>query len=448
MQDSLTLGATRVLREWNLEFNQLLVLIAIGAFVGWTLGYPGWGIAAVSTGYAIWVLARSRDLLRWLRNDSDSEPPESTGLWGAIFDNLYQTRKARLNQVLQLQTIIARAQQSTNAITDAVIVVDQSGNLEWWNQAGSNLLGLQAATDKGQLITNLVRDPRFVRYFSRADFTNPLEIPAARRTGQILQFQITVFGEGDRLIVVRDVTRLHNLEQMRKDFVANVSHELRTPLTVIKGYLETFIDMMGQDNPQLKRGLTQMQQQTLRMELLVNDLLLLSRLETENTTQPMKPVAVAKLLRQVYNDALAINDDKQHQIELHADDNVQIFGDDNELRSAFSNLVVNAVKYTPERGKIDIRWWADQDGAYMAVTDNGIGIDAKHIPRLTERFYRADPSRHIKTGGTGLGLAIVKHVLIHHNGQLEIHSKPGEGSTFTCHFPPRQIVSNTQTLAS
>lgn len=448
MQDSLTLGAKRVLREWNLEFNQLLVLIAIGAFVGWTLGYPGWGIAAVSTGYAIWVLARSRDLLRWLRNDSDSEPPESTGLWGAIFDNLYQTRKARLNQVLQLQTIIARAQQSTNAITDAVIVVDQSGNLEWWNQAGSNLLGLQPATDKGQLITNLVRDPRFVRYFSRGDFANPLEIPAARRTGQILQFQITVFGEGDRLIVVRDVTRLHNLEQMRKDFVANVSHELRTPLTVIKGYLETFIDMMGQDNPQLKRGLTQMQQQTLRMELLVNDLLLLSRLETENTTQPMKPVAVAKLLRQVYNDALAINDDKGHHIELQADDNVQIFGDDNELRSAFSNLVVNAVKYTPEKGRIEIRWWADQNGAYMAVTDNGIGIDAKHIPRLTERFYRADPSRHIKTGGTGLGLAIVKHVLIHHNAQLEIHSKPGEGSTFTCHFPTRQMVSNTQTLAS
>lgn len=437
-----------MLREWNLEFNQLLVLIAIGAFVGWILGYPGWGIAAVSTGYAFWVLARSRDLLRWLRNDSDDAPPESTGLWGAIFDNLYQTRKAKLNQVMQLQSIIARAQQSTNAITDAVIVVDRHGYLEWWNQAGNDLLGLQPATDQGQLITNLIRDPRFVRYFSRGDFTHPLEIPATRRTGQILQFQITVFGEGDRLIVVRDVTRLHNLEQMRKDFVANVSHELRTPLTVIKGYLETFIDMMGQDNPQLKRGLIQMQQQTLRMELLVNDLLLLSRLETENTTQPMKPVAVAKLLRQIYNDALAINDDKQHQIELQADANVQIFGDENELRSAFSNLVVNAVKYTPEKGKIEIRWWADSDGAHMAVTDNGIGIDAKHIPRLTERFYRADPSRHTKTGGTGLGLAIVKHVLIHHNAQLEIHSTPGEGSTFTCHFPSRQIVNNPQTLAS
>lgn len=429
-----------MLKEWNLEFNQLLVLLALGAFIGWGVGYPGWGIALVSVSYSIWMLLRSRDLLRWLRSDSDAEPPEGSGLWGAIFDNLYQQQKQQREHIQQLQTVIARAQQSTNAISDAVIVVNHGGELEWWNQAGSNLLGLQQSTDRGQPIANLVRDPRFVRYFNRAQFDAPLDIPAARHPGQMLQFQITTFGEGDRLIVVRDITRLHNLEQMRKDFVANVSHELRTPLTVIKGYLETFLDMLAADNPQLKRGLTQMQQQTLRMELLVNDLLLLSRLETENTSQPLKPVAVAKLLRQVYNDALAINDEKRHRIHLDADDNLQIYGDENELRSAFSNLVVNAVKYTPEQGEIHIRWWENDDGAHMAVEDNGIGIDAKHIPRLTERFYRADPSRHVKTGGTGLGLAIVKHVLIHHGANLVIESEVGQGSTFTCHFPLKSIV--------
>ncbi|HVK99918.1 MAG TPA: phosphate regulon sensor histidine kinase PhoR, partial [Dongiaceae bacterium] len=232
----------------------------------------------------------------------------------------------------------------------------------------------------------------------------------------------------------------HNLEQMRKDFVANVSHELRTPLTVIKGYLETFLDVMGESNPQLKRGLAQMQQQAHRMELLVNDLLLLSRLETENTTQPMKAVTVGRLLKQVYNDAHALNGDKGHRIQLEADENLAIFGDENELRSAFSNLVMNAVKYTPDKGNILIRWWADADGAHMSVQDDGIGIDAKHIPRLTERFYRADQSRHAKTGGTGLGLAIVKHVLIHHGAHLAIESEPGEGSTFTCHFPRKNIV--------
>ena len=438
-----------MLKEWNLEFNQLLVLIAIGAFIGWAVGFPGWGIALVTSSYAIWMLLRTRELLRWLRSDSnnDADIPEGSGLWGAIFDNLYQQRKGQRQHIEQLQTIIARAQQTTNAINDAVIVADRSGILEWWNQAGSALLGLQLKTDRGQPITNLVRDPRFVRYFNRAQFDTPLDIPSSLRQGQILQFQVTTFGEGARLIVVRDVTRLHHLEQMRKDFVANVSHELRTPLTVIKGYLETFIDMLGTDNPQLKRGLTQMQQQTLRMELLVNDLLLLSRLETENTTQPMKPVAVAKLLRQVHNDALAMNDEKRHRISLEADDSLQIQGDENELRSAFSNLVVNAVKYTPEQGEIRIRWWADADGAHMAVEDNGIGIDAKHIPRLTERFYRADPSRHAKTGGTGLGLAIVKHVLIHHGANLLIESTLGKGSTFTCVFPPKSIVANPKSLA-
>jgi len=436
-----------VLKEWNLEFNQLLLLVALGAFIGWVVGYPGWGIAAVSVCYSVWMLLRSRDLLRWLRSDNDADIPEGAGLWGAIFDNLYQQHKLQRQHTLQLQTVITRAQQSTNAISDAVIVVNNHGELEWWNQAGSNLLGLQLRTDRGQPITNLVRDPRFVRYFNRAQFDSPLDIPAARTPGQMLQFQITTFGEGDRLIVVRDVTRLHNLEQMRKDFVANVSHELRTPLTVIKGYLETFLDMLGADNPQLKRGLTQMQQQTLRMELLVNDLLLLSRLETENTTQPLKPVTVARLLRQVYNDAVAMNDEKKHRIELDADESLQIYGDENELRSAFPNLVINAVKYTPEQGKIRIRWWADSEGAHMAVEDNGIGIDAKHIPRLTERFYRADPSRHVKTGGTGLGLAIVKHVLIHHGAHLHIESHLGEGSTFTCQFPTKSVVANPKSLA-
>ena len=427
-------------REWNIELNQLLILIAIGAFVGWAAGYPGWGIALVATTYSLWMLMRTRDLVRWLRGGPEADPPEATGLWGVIYETLYQKQKKKREQIQDLQTIIVRAQQSTNAIRDAVIVVDNHGNLEWWNEAGTDLLGLQERSDRGQLITNLVRDPRFVRYFNRGNFENTLEIPSTRFPGVILQFQATTFGEGERLLVVRDVSRLHNLEQMRKDFVANVSHELRTPLTVIRGYLETFLDVLNDDNPQLKRGLNQMQQQAHRMELLVNDLLLLSRLETENTTQPLKPVAVARLLRQVYNDAQALNSDKHHDIKLDVDDNLQVYGDESELRSAFSNLVVNAVKYTPENGNICIKWWADGEGAHMAVVDDGVGIDAKHLPRLTERFYRADQSRHLKTGGTGLGLAIVKHVLIHHAAHLTIDSAPGEGSTFACHFPRKNIV--------
>lgn len=435
-------------REWNIEFNQFLMLLAIGAIGGWMLGYPGIGVALVCVPYSFWMLFRIRELTAWLRSEQGEDPPERGGLWGMLFETLYQKQKQHRTQVNNLHNIIIRAQQSTNAIRDGVVVVDKNGNLEWWNDACGQFLGLRQPTDQGSLLTNLLRDPRFIRYFERGDYTKTLDIPSVVNPTQILQFQVTVFGDGDRLMVVRDVSRLHHLEQMRKDFVANVSHELRTPLTVIKGYLETFLDLVSTSNPQFERGLKQMHEQSNRMEMLINDLLLLSRLETENSDQPMKPVSAPTMIKQVYNDALALNDSKQHSIKLEIDDNLDIYGDEGELRSAFSNLLMNAVKYTQDKGNIVVRWFCDEDGVHMEVEDDGIGIDPKHIPRLTERFYRADPSRHAKTGGTGLGLAIVKHVLLHHNASLDITSNLGEGSCFACRFP-RKLITNkpTQSVA-
>ncbi len=429
-------------REWNIEFNQFLILVAMGAIGGWMLGYPGVGISLVCVPYSFWMLFRVRELVKWLRSDSDEDPPERGGMWGSLFDNLYQQQKQHRQQVHNLYNIIVRAQQSTNAIKDGVVVVDKYGNLEWWNEACGRFLEFRQPADQGRPLTNLLRDPRFIRYFDAGNYDKTLEIPSTFNPNQILQFQVTTFGDGDRLMVVRDVSRLHHLEQMRKDFVANVSHELRTPLTVIKGYLETFLDIASTTNPQFERGLKQMHNQTQRMELLINDLLMLSRLETEHSSQPLKPVSAAKLIKQVYNDALALNDEKQHSINLELDNELDIYGNENELRSAFSNLLMNAVKYTPKQGNITVRWYQDDQFAYMEVEDDGIGIDPKHIPRLTERFYRADESRHAKTGGTGLGLAIVKHVLIHHNGHLDISSNLGEGSSFCCRFPRKMIVSN------
>ena len=431
-------------KEWNIELNQFIILIIIGAVGGWSLGYPGIGVALVSVPYCLWMLFRTRDLARWLAGGDKSDPPESTGLWGQIFDNLYQQNKSYKGQISNLQNIIIRAQQSTNAIRDAVIVVDVHGNLEWWNDAGPRLLGFQLKTDRGQNLTNLLRDPRFIRYFDAGNYQRPLEIPSSHQSGVVLQFQVTVFGEGERLIVARDVTRVHNLEQMRQDFVANVSHELRTPLTVIKGYLETFMDNLQQDHPQLSRGLSRMNEQALRMEALVNDLLLLSRLETEQNERVLKPVGMARLLRQIHTDALAMNDSKQHNIQLEISSDLDINGDEEELRSAFSNLVINAIKYTPPHSNITLRWYDDDNGLCMEVEDDGQGIDPQHLPRLTERFYRADQSRHSKTGGTGLGLAIVKHVLIHHNAKLDVYSELGEGSIFTCRFPRKCVVKDTQ----
>jgi len=258
-----------------------------------------------------------------------------------------------------------------------------------------------------------------------------------------LEIQINLFGEDDRLITVKDVTRLRQLEQMRQDFVSNVSHEMRTPLTVISGYLETLNDQAEQLPRPFQKPLRTMQQQSQRMEALIADLLLLSRLETSDRTTRDLEANPASILEGIHRDAQAFSGERGHVIELQIEDRRKVRGDESQLRSAFSNLVFNAVKYTPDGGHIRIHYYTNESGAHLDVQDSGIGIDKEHIPRVTERFYRADPSRHKKTGGTGLGLAIVKHVLYNHDAQLTIDSEPGRGSTFSCHFPPDRIVHNT-----
>ncbi len=395
------------------------------------------------------MLLRTRELARWVLLNSDEDPPDSGSIWGKLYDHLYQKDKQQQIRLQELLDLVDLARQSTNAIKDAIVVINTNDELQWWNDGAETLLGLKRQTDRGQPATNLLRDPRFIRYFRQRNYDTELEIPSPVNKAVMLQIQTVVFGDDNRLLIARDITRLHSLEQTRKDFVANVSHELRTPLTVIKGYLETFIDLVDPAQKPLHRGLQQMQQQAHRMEMLVSDLLLLSKLETQNRNQPAAPVNIGNLLRQIYQDALALNEEKKHAIHLHVvDDNAQgagntLLGYEGELRSAFSNLVVNAVKYTPEAGEITLRWWVDNNGAHFAVEDNGLGIEPHHIPRLTERFYRADASRNSKTGGTGLGLAIVKHVLLHHDAQLEITSEPGEGSTFTCHFPLKRMAGRS-----
>jgi two-component system phosphate regulon sensor histidine kinase PhoR len=228
---------------------------------------------------------------------------------------------------------------------------------------------------------------------------------------------------------------------MRKDFIANVSHELRTPLTVISGYLETLLDNVEGVNPRWQRALQQMSEQGARMQTLLNDLLLLAKLEATDYPSGNQPVAVDRLLAVIQSDAQALSGGQRHRISLDADGTLLLKGSESELRSAFSNLVFNAVKYTPAGADIRIRWWADGQGAHLSVADSGPGIEARHLPRLTERFYRVDASRAANTGGTGLGLAIVKHVLLRHRAHLDITSVPGHGSTFTCHFAPAQCIS-------
>ena len=294
-----------------------------------------------------------------------------------------------------------------------------------------------AALDADALLEKAARQPGLADFGGDAPpFREPLEIPAPADINIQLQYAITRYGPGDRLMVVRDVTRLHNLEQMRKDFVANVSHELRTPLTVVVGYLETMLDLDDDLNPRWKRPLQQMQQQANRMQALLNDLLLLARLETSDNPSEDELVDVRPLLEHIRKDAEALSGERGHRITLEIDGNTRLYAIEGELRSAFSNLAFNAVKYTPDGGDITLRWHSDAQGQHLSVIDNGEGIAPQHLMRLTERFYRVDTSRNSTTGGTGLGLAIVKHVLLRHQGKLEIKSDVGKGSCFSCHFPP------------
>jgi len=276
-------------------------------------------------------------------------------------------------------------------------------------------------------------------------YAAPLRIQSPIKKNLILEFQITLFGEGERLMLVRDVSQMHRLESMRKDFVGNVSHELRTPITVINGYLETLLDHKDSVAPRWIKPIEQMHQQSQRMESIVRDLLTLSRLETKSLPKEQDRIDSSALMREIKGEAQQVFANKEHSFELHDTPGVYIRGSLSELYSAISNLLFNAAKYTPNKGKLIFTSRLVEDGFEIEVQDNGVGIAEQHIPRLTERFYRVDESRSTDTGGTGLGLAIVKHVLARHGANLVIKSELGTGSQFICHFPKERLTEAPST---
>ncbi len=428
------------------EINRILILSGIGALAGISLDSL-WPVVIALAGYIVWHVRQLFELYSWLTRKEHTEPPDSSGLWGDLYTHLEHLFRKERRAREELAGIIQRAQSSVNALEDAVLLIDRHGRLEYFNHTAEQFLGFRQTQDMNQVLTNLIRDPRLYQYLQQRHFREPLELASPKDDNRILQYRVTEFGIGDRLILVRDVTRLHKLEQMRKDFVANVSHELKTPLTVLKGYLETLLGSVPDDQTRLRRALSQMNQQSSRMEALVHDLLMLSRLENSQPEDAQQAVALHGLLQRMRDDAESLSGEKQQQISVEVPMEARLIGSPAELESAFGNLISNAVKYSPAKSEIRIRYWQDERGAHFSVSDNGYGIDPTHIPRLTERFYRPDSSRHSETGGTGLGLAIVKHIMIRHQGRLEIKSEIGKGSTFTCHFPTTRLVTKPTAVA-
>ena len=420
------------------DLKLLMFFLLIASLIGLGIGYF-WICIFCAFMLAFLLQLRSLYLVNdWISKRPYDAPPNLHGIWGALLFNVYRAQRQERIVQAEMVGLIDRAQSSLVALAEAVVLIDDQQLIEWWNPAAERLLGINPL-DRGRNLLSILRQPNFIKYFNNIDQTpDGIRLQTQIDVEHYVHVKMTRFGGESLLLVAYDITRVHNLEQMRKDFVDNISHELRTPLTVLSGYIETFTD---QDDitPRWKRAFTQMQSQTKRMNALVNDLLLLSNLENNKKVAKNQIIEMANLMNQVFDDARAYNLDYEHTLNLDIDSHCDLIGSDVEIASAFSNLITNAIKYTPKGGIINIGWHEQGDLAYFTVQDNGIGINPKHLPRLTERFYRVDSARSRQTGGTGLGLAIVKHVLMQHGAHIEITSKENEGSTFTAVFPKERL---------
>lgn len=425
---------------WLREFWRMALLLSGALLIGWILGIPHGMFTLALIIYLGWHLYNLYRLERWYYKRKKTHPPVAPGIWGEAFNHIYQLQKSNRKRKKRLSSILLRFKESTAAMPDATIVLTEDDHIEWFNKAAKQYLGLKTKKDVGQRIDNLIRHPRFVEYISHGEFEEPLELPSPLDSERTFAFRVVPYSKNQKLLVVRDITRLKRLERMRSDFVANVSHELRTPLTVVSGYLENMMDDREQCSEHWNKSLQQMEGQTRRMTRLVEDLLMLSRLEDEEKPLVQDLVAVPAIISALVDDARILSGEKEHQISFEGDQSLWLRGNEKELNSAFSNLLFNAVQYTLEKGHIDVRWLQDNGKVIFEVKDDGVGISPVHIHRLTERFYRVDAGRSREAGGTGLGLAIVKHVLDRHSAKLVIDSQPGKGSTFRCVFPEKLAV--------
>ncbi len=376
----------------------------------------------------------------WLNSPDRNRLPNLNPAWDRVFKSFIKIENNQKASEAELNRALNRFEQAARALPDAVILLSNSRQIEWCNTKAEEYFQLELDRDQGVQIDYLLRQPSFRAFMRSQDMAASLSLRLPRPSiDRQVSMQMIPFGEEQTLLLARDVTEREQLEVTRRDFVANISHELRTPLTVIQGFLETFEDNPAEDTKLLTRGVKLMSDQSQRMNRLITDLLALSRLETSDAP-PQEVVHMSRLIESVRVEAQALSTEK-HNIDVHASADLKILGCEEEIRSALSNLVSNAVRYSPKGGTISIEWaLIDQDPVF-SCQDQGVGIAPEHISRLTERFYRVDKSRSQETGGTGLGLAIVKHILNRHNAKLEISSEPNKGSQFSIRFP-KTIVSS------
>lgn len=418
---------------------RLFLLSLAGLLVGWWFGVlPALivvcALLLANQAIHLWHLKRLR---RWLQSTDASRLPEESGLWGDIFVDLYRAQKQHARSRDHLATALKHFRDAASALPEGVMLLDGEGRIEWLNAMAQRQFNLDPERDLGTLVTHLIRQPEFARCIQSKEQREPLLLHLGSNPPRDLALQLLPF-EGGRLLYSRDVTQLQRVETMRRDFIANVSHELRTPLTVILGFLEPLANDEALPEASRAHYLGMIQDQAQRMNRLVEDLLTLSKLEAQGDLQQEAVVAIPALLGVLLDEGRALSRGR-HEFVSRIDD-LALMGNVGELRSAFGNLISNAVRYTPEGGRVSVSWTRQGEGALLEVSDSGIGIAAEHIPRLTERFYRVDKGRSTQTGGTGLGLAIVKYVLLRHQATLDIQSELGRGSCFRVLFQAGRVI--------
>jgi len=419
-------------------------LLGIGA-IAWFFGAvvspnAGWTVAVALLAYwVVYQLYYLQKTMQWLEDFRLEKVPHGAGTWDLIFAKIYRIAKSGEQQRQQLAETLKDFRSATQAMPDGVVTLDEDNQVIYANEQAEEQLGISNEKDGGRNLINIVRHPDFVAYLNGTDWDKSIVLRGLRDSELVLQLQLIPYGTHQRLLMTRDITQLDRLETTRRDFVANVSHELKTPLTVLSGFLETIRELPVTE-AQRNQYLGLMHAQAHRMENIVEDLLVLSKLESTNAPAQEDSIDMREMMDRLTTDANTISR-SQHHIECKATSSAKLIGAEDELASAFSNLVSNAIRYTPAGGTIRLTWSINPEGCpVFSVEDTGPGIEPQHLPRLTERFYRVDRSRSRETGGTGLGLAIVKHVATRHQATLLIDSEVGKGSCFSMVFPEKRRV--------
>ncbi|AWB58658.1 phosphate regulon sensor histidine kinase PhoR [Colwellia sp. Arc7-D] len=404
------------------------------AIVGYLIGQTFLVVSLVTIGLLAWHYSHLFKLIQWLWQGKSISPPQANGVWGRIYDGLYRRIRKQRQKQKQLNERIRKFRDGAEALPDAALVLSHELNILWGNKKASQLLGVRWPGDVGQRIDNLIRFPEFSKYLEDGDFESPCLIISPINTELQLELRMMAYGSDQILLLARDISKIQRLEEMRRDFVANVSHELKTPLTVVRGYVEMVQASDSALEPHWQKAFSTIETQVSRMDRLVEQLLVLSRVENNVDSDNHHQVDLSRLILTIVEDAQWLNQEKNHVIHSDIAPDISLEGNEHELKSACLNLLSNAIAYTPENGVIDVTLRIDGNKIRFSVKDNGPGIKPEHVNRLTERFFRVDKSRSRNTGGSGLGLAIVKHVLNHHHGELSIESDWQQGSEFIIYF--------------